>query len=67
MNDFTPVITVTTNQASLGMAFAQGRKTKKHSKDQLTDVKWNLSRFFFHGTSLGSLFVVHAGYSLNLP
>ena len=34
MNDFKPVITETTNQASLGMAFAQGRKTKKHSKDQ---------------------------------
>ena len=34
MNDFKPVIMESTNQASLGTAFAQGRKTKKHSKDQ---------------------------------
>ena len=39
MNDFKPVITETTNQASLGMAFAQGGKTKKHSKDRLTDAE----------------------------
>ena len=33
MNDFKLVITETTNQASLGTAFVQVRKTKKHSKD----------------------------------
>ena len=39
MNDFKPVIAETTKQASLGTASAQGKKTKKHSKDQLTDAK----------------------------
>ena len=41
MNDFKPVITETTNQASLRTAFVKGGKTKKHSKDRLTDAEWN--------------------------
>ena len=41
MNDFKPVITESTNQASLGTAFAKGGKTKNHSKDWLTDAEWN--------------------------
>ena len=41
MNDFKPVITESTNLASLGTAFLQGGKTKKHLKDRLTDAEWN--------------------------
>ena len=40
LNDFKPVVTEATKQATLGTAFAQDEASKK-SKGRLTDKQWN--------------------------